>query len=149
MMGRRTRYAVVVAAVLAVAAAGCSKSNSNNSGGGGSGGVGATEKDFSISLDASSAKAGSVTFNVKNEGPSVHEFVVFKTDLAPGSLPTGSDGTVDEEGQGVEHIDEVEDIAAGATQTLTVNLAAGHYVVICNLPGHYQQGMHAELTVSS
>ncbi len=144
MIATRARWALIAVAALALVGGACS----NDKGSSGSGGVGATEKDFSISLDTSSAKAGSVTFNIKNEGPSTHEFVVFKTDLAPGSLPTASDGTVDEEGQGVEHIDEVEDIAAGATQTLTVNLAAGHYVVICNLPGHYQQGMHAELTVS-
>ena len=28
-----------------------------------------------------------------------------------------------------------------------VTLAPGHYVVICNLPGHYASGMHADLTV--
>jgi uncharacterized cupredoxin-like copper-binding protein len=113
-----------------------------------SGGVGATEKDFSIALDPSTASAGSVTFNIDNQGPATHEFVVFKTDLAPDALPTASDGTVDEEGKGVQHIDEVEDIAAGSTETLTTDLKPGSYVVICNLPGHYQQGMHAPLTVS-
>jgi uncharacterized cupredoxin-like copper-binding protein len=29
-----------------------------------------------------------------------------------------------------------------------VNLDAGSYVFICNLPGHYQQGMHASFTAS-
>jgi uncharacterized cupredoxin-like copper-binding protein len=146
----------VPAILLMMFGAACS-SNDDTSSGSSSGsstgdsaasGVGATEKDFSIALDPSTASAGSVTFNIDNQGPATHEFVVFKTDLAPDALPTASDGTVDEEGKGVQHIDEVEDIAAGSTETLTTDLKPGSYVVICNLPGHYQQGMHAPLTVS-
>jgi uncharacterized cupredoxin-like copper-binding protein len=48
----------------------------------------------------------------------------------------------------VKHIDEVEDIAAGSTQSLEVSLGSGSYVVVCNLPRHYKLGMHAPLTVS-
>jgi len=29
-----------------------------------------------------------------------------------------------------------------------VTLDAGSYVLICNLPGHYRQGMHSSFTVS-
>jgi uncharacterized cupredoxin-like copper-binding protein len=109
--------------------------------------VAATEKDFSIALDATSAQAGKVDFIVTNDGPSVHEFVVFKTDLAPDKLPLKS-GAVDESGAGVKHIDEIEDINPNTTQKLEVDLQAGKYVLICNLPGHYQSGMHVGLTVS-
>ena len=74
---------------------------------------------------------------------------MFRTDLTRDKLPTTTDDSgaviVDEEGQGVEHVDEVEDIAPNSDATLTVDLAAGSYVVICNLPAHYQQGMHAAL----
>ena len=49
--------------------------------------------------------------------------------------------------RGVTHVDEVEDIAVGATESLTLTLEAGNYVVICNIPGHYLAGMHAALTV--
>ena|SRR5438034_11443196 len=140
--GRANVIVVGVAAMLLLVAA-CGGNE------GASGGVKTTVKDFSISLDSTSAKAGSVTFNVHNDGPSTHEFVVFKTDLAPDKLPTASDGTVDEEGQGVTHIDEIEDIAAGSDQSLTVTLEAGNYVVICNLPGHYQQGMHATFSATA
>src|SRR3954466_9858386 len=153
------RFITVPALLLLVFGVACSSSDDNSSASSGSsgsstqsssasGGVGATEKDFAITLDTSTTSAGSVTFDIANQGPSTHEFVVFKTDLAPDALPTSSDGTVDEKGKGVEHIDEVEDIAAGSNETLTTNLDAGSYVVICNLPGHYQQGMHAALTVS-
>lgn len=114
----------------------------------GTGDVGVAEKDFEISLDSSSAPAGEVTFTVANAGPSVHEFVVFKTDLAADQLPTDNKGDVDESGAGVTHIDEIEDIAAGSTDsTLKVDLESGAYVLICNLPGHYGLGMHTAFTV--
>ncbi len=35
----------------------------------------------------------------------------------------------------------------GETRTFTLNLAAGHYVLVCNLAGHYQMGMRAPFTV--
>ena len=115
-----------------------------------SGGVKATESDFKIALDSTSASSGDVTFNVENNGPSTHEFVVFKTDLPEGSLPTKKENgavIVDEEGSGLTAIDEIEDIAKGDSEDLTVNLKSGKYVVLCNLPTHYQLGMHAAFTV--
>jgi uncharacterized cupredoxin-like copper-binding protein len=105
------------------------------------------EKDFAITADPSSAKKGSTTFNVDNAGPSTHEFVVFATDLAPDALPLADDGNVDEEGAGVTHIDEIEDIGSGCQASLTVDLDPGNYVLICNLPGHYAAGMHVEYKV--
>lgn len=142
-MNRRMWLAVALAGVLAMVGTSC--------GGGDKGKVGATEKDFAITLDKSTAEAGSVTFEVKNDGPSTHEFVVFKTDLAPDALPTKDENgvqIVDEAGEGVTAVDEIEDIENGTTKTLKVDLAAGHYVIICNLPAHYVAGMHTELTVS-
>jgi uncharacterized cupredoxin-like copper-binding protein len=136
------RYVVALAA-LTLAAVSC----------GGGGGVGATLEDFSITLDSDSASAGEVTFSIQNNGPSVHEFVVIKTDLAPDALPTTEeDGVtiVDEEGQGIEPVDEVEDIPVGESPELTVNLDAGSYVIICNISengGHYLNGMHTGFTV--
>jgi uncharacterized cupredoxin-like copper-binding protein len=35
----------------------------------------------------------------------------------------------------------------GAAKTLALNLAPGHYALVCNLPGHYKAGMYADLTV--
>ena len=112
------------------------------------GGVGATEVDFSITLDQTDVSAGETTFDISNEADQTHEFVVIKTDLAEGDLPTNEDGDVDEEGEGIEPVDEVEDIAGGSTESLTVDLDPGNYVAICNLPGHYRQGMHASFTVT-
>jgi uncharacterized cupredoxin-like copper-binding protein len=114
----------------------------------GGGGNEVTLVDYSITPGETSAAAGEVTFDVKNDAAQTHEFVVFRTDLAEAELPTNEDGDVDEEGAGVELVDELEDITAGSSKSLTVNLTAGNYVLICNLPGHYRQGMHASFTVS-
>jgi uncharacterized cupredoxin-like copper-binding protein len=154
--GKRFRGLVSIAVVGMVLAA-CGGDDGGSTGGGspsstteapgGAGVVNATEKDFAIALDPSTTDSGQVSFEITNDGPSTHEFVVFKTDLAPDALPLNDDGDVDEEGKGVTHLDEVEDIAAGSTESLDVSLDPGSYVVICNLPGHYKLGMHAPLTV--
>jgi uncharacterized cupredoxin-like copper-binding protein len=34
------------------------------------------------------------------------------------------------------------------TKSLTVDLPAGHYVLICNVPTHYTKGIQAEFTTS-
>jgi uncharacterized cupredoxin-like copper-binding protein len=130
---------VVLFAVAALSLAACSSDK---------GGVDATLSDYKIELGSTSAPAGEVTFNIKNDAEQTHEFVVVKSDLAPDALPTNTDGDVDEEGEGMSPVDEVEDVTAGSEQSLTVNLDAGSYVLICNLPGHYRQGMHTAFTVS-
>ena len=131
-------FVVPAAAVLVFAVGSC----------GGGGGIGAALADYSITLDESTASAGDVTFDVTNEAEQPHEFVVFKTDLAPDALPVDADGNVDEAGAGVELVDEIEDIGPGDTPSLTVNLDAANYVIICNIPGHYAQGMHTPFVVS-
>jgi uncharacterized cupredoxin-like copper-binding protein len=149
LRSRRSRAAIFVAIVgaLSLVAAGCSDDETT---------VDVTVQEFAVIPASTSAPAGDVTFDVTNEGPDdTHEFVVFKTDLAPDALPTAEDGSVDEEGEGVELIDEIEDIAVGDTPTLTVSLDAGSYVFICNIVeeeggetiAHYQQGMRVAFTV--
>ena len=114
-----------------------------------SGTVTATLSQFKVELGAASAPAGSVTFEVTNGGTVEHEFVVFKTDLAPDKLPLSADGkSVDEEGAGVTAVDEIPEFEPGKTETLTVDLPAGKYVLICNVPTHYTSGMHAEFTTN-
>jgi uncharacterized cupredoxin-like copper-binding protein len=100
--------------------------------------------DWKINLDNATGKAGSITFNVSNKGANTHEFVVVQTDLAADKLPvTGN--LVDE--AAFTPVDEIEDIEPNAAPTLTVTLAAGHYVILCNIEEHYGKGMHADLTV--
>jgi uncharacterized cupredoxin-like copper-binding protein len=136
----RTRLIVTLACVLSVATVGCS-SNSSAAGDG----IPVTAQDFSITVSPTSIAAGEVTFDVTNQGPSTHEFVIIKSDQDPGSFPV-EDGEVPEDTLDV--IDEIEDIAPNTSPSLTVSLDAGFYVLMCNLPDHYQQGMHAGLTVT-
>jgi len=82
-----------------------------------------------------------MTFAINNIGMNVHEFVVIKTELDASALPV-SDGVVDE--SGLDVVGQVENIALRATPTLPVDLAPGHYALICNIKDHYGAGMHAD-----
>ena len=42
---------------------------------------------------------------------------------------------------------ELLNIGSNQEKTESLNLTAGDYVLICNLPGHYQQGMRTSFTV--
>ena len=116
--------------------------------------INVTLQEWSIIPETDSADAGEITFNVENIGPDdVHEVAIVKTELEPDSLPTVADGSVDEQGEGVEVIDEIEDFPVGETQSLTVDLEAGAYVLICNIydeaeaEAHYAEGMLTAFTV--
>jgi hypothetical protein len=78
-------------------------------------------------------------------------FVVIRTELAQDGLPTELDGSYKENGPGTVVVDEAEDIDPDTTVSFTVDLTAGHYVLICNRVvggmSHYAMGMHAGLTV--
>lgn len=137
----RTIHGAVALLGLTMGLAACDSDDADDEGG-----VAVTLEDFSITLDTASAPAGAVTFNVENKGPSTHEFVVIQTDLAPDALPTDDAGDVSEDD--LAPVDEIEDIEDGATPHLTVELDAGDYVLICNIPGHYRQGMHAAFTAT-
>jgi uncharacterized cupredoxin-like copper-binding protein len=136
------------------AATGSPRGNSTAGGTGGGTQIDVTVQEFSVIPVEDSAEAGEITFNVNNVGPEdVHEFVVVKTGLKPEALPTKPDGSMDESGEGVEVIDELEEIAVDESRTLTVDLEAGSYVLICNIfdetenEAHYQEGMHTAFTV--
>ena len=109
--------------------------------------VNATLLSNAIQLDTSQVKAGRVRFDVHNAADNalVHELVVLKTTLADNALPVHN-GQVPE--QKFRKMGEVEDVPPGASRRLTVTLAPGRYVVVCNKPGHYSMGMHSSLTVT-
>jgi uncharacterized cupredoxin-like copper-binding protein len=112
--------------------------------------VNATVADFAITLDKASASAGVVAVHVSGKGPSEHELVAFKTDLAPDALPIDpATSKMDEASPLVTHFSpEAEKIGAGGLKSINLNLPAGKYVFICNVPGHYKLGMHAAFTVN-
>ena len=95
-----------------------------------------------IGLSRSSAVAdGKVSFHVANVGHIVHEFVVIQTDKRANGLGTGQ--RVPENG----NVGETGDVQPGTNKSLSLKLKPGHYALICNIPGHYAAGMHADFTV--
>jgi uncharacterized cupredoxin-like copper-binding protein len=91
------------------------------------------------------AAAGTVEVQARNKGQSSHQLVIIKTNTDPAHLPT-NDTQVNEAAAG-EVMGKIDAIAGGATKSGTFTLDAGTYVFICNIPTHYQLGMHAALTV--
>ena len=105
-------------------------------------------EDFKVEQDAAVVPAGAVSFRIRNQGPTSHEYIVVRTDRAPDKLPLQRDGlTVNEEGPGIDLVDEAQALDIDDRQTLVLDLAPGHYVMYCNFEGHYLGGMHAALTV--
>jgi uncharacterized cupredoxin-like copper-binding protein len=105
-------------------------------------------EDFEVRQDAAVVPAGTVSFRIRNQGPTTHEVIVVRTDRAPDKLPLQRDGlTVDEEAPGIDFLEEVEGLDIDDRETLVLDLEPGNYVLYCNLEGHYLGGMHEALTV--
>ena len=104
--------------------------------------------DFRVMQETTVVPAGTVSFLIRNQGPTTHEVIFVKTDRAPGRLPLQDDGlTVDEEGDGIKFLEEVEGLDIDDRETLILDMAPGHYVLYCNLEGHYLGGMYEALVV--
>jgi len=76
----------------------------------------------------------------------MHSFEVLKTDLPHDKLPIdGVTAKAKEDGK----VGGIESIAPGGSASVTLDLAPGKYVLICNVAGHYQLGMHVSFTVDA
>jgi len=117
-------------------------------GGGGGGASGATTvnltlSDFQITSSLTSFKVGvPYHFVVKNSASVPHEVWIDPVD-ANLTVDTGKSQALAGLGPDV--------LAAGATQsfdyTFTKAYPAGTLELACHLPGHYESGMHVEITV--
>ena len=87
--------------------------------------INAGEKDFAITLDTSLVNPGTVTFHIKNDGPSPHNISIKELNKTSDTLDPGKSGD------------------------FKVDLQAGTYTVICAVPGHEQLGMNVMLKVGS
>ncbi len=104
-------------------------------------------REFHVAPSIGTASAGTVTFNVSNDGTIPHDFVVIKTDLDPSTLPVNPTSLTVDESQ-VNVVKRQPPIHQEDSVQLTVDLTAGHYVLICNIASHYQAGMRAAFTIS-
>ena len=90
-------------------------------------------REWSITAPTTQLGAGKVLVTATNRGRETHELVIVRADDAA-SLPTKSDGSVDEDKiPEAAKPGEIPDIKAGNTITKTLDLAPGDYVAICNL----------------
>ncbi len=83
--------------------------------------------EYSIGMP-STLKPGQVTFRVSNSGKKEHNFEI--------------------KGNGVDKKFD-NNLAAGETRTMTVNLKPGKYTVTCPVFGHATMGMETDVTVGS
>src|SRR2546421_10217537 len=143
--GRHRRPIRLLAAALLVAASGASCHGQVRPAGRD---IDMTLRDFRIIASAATVRAGTFTFVIHARGPTTHEFNVVRTDVGPAALPLRRDGiTVDEDSPLLHWAGSRENLDIGDVTSLTVPLRPGHYVVFCNMEGHYLAGMHLPLTV--
>jgi uncharacterized cupredoxin-like copper-binding protein len=111
-------------------------------------------QQMSIELSQSFAPAGKVSFLISNAGTVDHEMVVLRTDQPAASFPiTGFEGEsnrFNEDAKGLTNVGETGDPAMkpGTSKMLTIDMAPGHYAIVCNLNGHYAAGMHQDFWVT-
>jgi hypothetical protein len=107
-----------------------------------------------VLVDPSHVHTGTVSVRVANIGVLMHELVILPlTSGSVGERIVGADGRVSESGSLGEASATCaagagEGIASHAMGWVTLHLPVGRYELICNIPGHYEAGMHAELDVS-
>ena len=98
-------------------------------------------------IDHDTLKPGRVTFEATNESKGlVHEVIVVR-DSGVKELPYDAKKNVVIEKR-IQHLGEISDLPPGKSGKLTLDLKAGTYLLICNQPGHYKDGMSAKVTVA-
>jgi uncharacterized cupredoxin-like copper-binding protein len=159
-MERRVRHLTgpaILASIAGLLMAGCGSSDNTTTQTQTNAGSAATGKTLEIKMGEfffdpknASAKAGQTVIAAPNDGTVEHELVLFKTNMNPAKLPTEANGEVNEEkmDQIAGEAGEVADVEAGKTKSGKFDLTPGKYVMFCNLPGHYAQGMYGTLTVT-
>jgi uncharacterized cupredoxin-like copper-binding protein len=98
-----------------------------------------------LTVDPVTVKAGKVTFTFTNTGTRQHEMIVLKTDEAFDQMKIDAATNKVSEDASVGEISETD---KGKTVTKTLDLAAGKYVLVCNIEKHYAQGMRSVFTVT-
>ena len=115
--------------------------------------VAVTLREWEVAADPIEVGPGDVTFEVTNSGTRRHQFVIVKSDLPPGQLPT-LDVLVDETKVNISG--SIAGLGPGESGTIEVELFPGKYVLICNLVDrpaagpadpHYLNGMAASFLV--
>jgi nitrite reductase (NO-forming) len=100
--------------------------------------VQATLGEMFVKADTTTAKAGTVMFNVQNTGATMHGLAIVRAPAkAPGGMLDAS-----------TFVAKGQDLAPGASEMLTATLKPGRYELVCFMPGHYAAGQKLPFTVS-
>ena len=100
-----------------------------------------------IVLERERIKPGRVTLHAENQSRNlVHEVIIARDDGAR-ELPMDIKHARVIESR-VRRLGEIAELGPGKSGKLTLNLKPGAYVLFCNQPGHYQDGMFTTLTVA-
>jgi plastocyanin len=139
--------AAAVAAAIALGGCGNSASADKTAGSSNvdkpaSGSVAIAAREFAFDRSTIQAKPGKLTITMKNSGKFPHELVLLKTGAAADALKV-SGGKVSEKAA----VGEISETGSGASKSATFHLKPGSYVYVCNIPGHYADGMRGTLTV--
>jgi len=105
-----------------------------------------TLDEWTIKPDVKTVTTGSIRFRAENQGDVPHELEVFAIgkDLDIAKLPIKENKAVVVASE-IGEIEE-EDLPKGGKAEITFTFTAGRYLLICNIAGHYQQGMYADIT---
>lgn len=123
--------------------------------------------EWSITPDQQTLPTGRQTITAANIGQHTHELVIVKAADAA-SLPTKSDGSVDETRLERVKVGEIADVPAGSSRHKTMQLTPGAYAAFCNIVDdmgmgdgmmgqmgggrqhvHFALGMHTNFTVGA
>lgn len=122
-MNRTATFAVVAAVGGAIVLSGCEPNQKSGDA------IAVTSTEDSCEVAAQEAPAGTVKFDVTNDGSTVTEFYLLGED-------------------GLRIIGEVENIAPGINRTLTVTAPEGKYFTACK-PGMVGDGIRGDFTVTA
>ena len=140
--GHRTRVRIALTLAGLVLTAGFVVSAASPAGSATSGMVSVSLAEWKLVPSQAATRAGRVTFVVQNDGSMPHEFLVVRSNRHHHSLPVKGGRAVEAGRRG-----EISAIAADASKRLTLKLAPGRYVLLCNMLGHYQAGQRAAFRV--
>ncbi len=114
----------------------------------GSAGADMTMAMLGVKTDVATVHAGTVTFAVANSSKDiVHEMILSPVPADSTTMPyVTADYKVDEDK--AKHLGEVSELNPGKTGKLTVDLTPGKYILFCNIPAHYMNGMWTIITVT-
>jgi uncharacterized cupredoxin-like copper-binding protein len=109
--------------------------------------AGEADSPMTIKLNAATAKAGMVEFDVTNDAIGTdHEVVLVKLKKPDQKIAVNpTKDRIDE--SKLKSMGEVAGLNPGATGILKVKLAAGDYLLLCNHKSHYKMGMYTPFTV--